>query len=198
MHGQKYILPLKLYWWCIQTYPAIIWHLQLTFQMLTLLQKYHLTSTKSSITTSSLISIKYRVDYTIYTNSISCLSNIVYWPLHTYNLPVANVTSHYSDVIMGAMVSHITSLTIVYSTVYWGPDQRKLCEGNSPVTGELPAQMANNAENVSIWWHHHEISLQFPFKCNDHVPQFREGLLLVVLGICMFLSQRSGGGGAFV
>ena len=27
-----------------------------------------------------------------------------------------------------------------------------LCEGNSPVTGEFPAQKASNAENVSIWW----------------------------------------------
>ena len=31
-----------------------------------------------------------------------------------------------------------------------------LCEGNSPVTGEFPAQRASNAENVSIWWRHHE------------------------------------------
>ena len=31
-----------------------------------------------------------------------------------------------------------------------------LCEGNSPVTGELPAQRTSNAENVSIWWHHHD------------------------------------------
>ena len=31
-----------------------------------------------------------------------------------------------------------------------------LCGGNSPVTGELPAQMASNAENVPIWWRHHE------------------------------------------
>ena len=30
-----------------------------------------------------------------------------------------------------------------------------LCEGNSPVTGEFPAQRASNAENVSIWWCHH-------------------------------------------
>ena len=29
-----------------------------------------------------------------------------------------------------------------------------LCAGNSPVTGEFPAQMARNAENVSIWWRH--------------------------------------------
>ena len=70
---------------------------------------------------------------------------------------------HYSDVIMGAMASQITSLAIVYSTVYPGADQRKhqsstslaLCEGNSPVTGEFPAQRASSAENGSIWWRHH-------------------------------------------
>ena len=31
-----------------------------------------------------------------------------------------------------------------------------LCAGNSPGTGEFPAQMTSNAENVSIWWRHHE------------------------------------------
>ena len=30
-----------------------------------------------------------------------------------------------------------------------------LCVGNSPGTGEFPAQTASNAENVSIWWRHH-------------------------------------------
>ena len=29
-----------------------------------------------------------------------------------------------------------------------------LYAGNSPVTREFPAQMASNAENVSIWWRH--------------------------------------------
>ena len=66
---------------------------------------------------------------------------------------------------MCAMASQITSLTIVYSTVYSGTDQKKtpkprvtgLCEGNSPVTGEFPAQRASNAENVSIWWRHRGI-----------------------------------------
>ena len=29
-----------------------------------------------------------------------------------------------------------------------------LCAGNSRVTGEFPARMANIAENVSIWWRH--------------------------------------------
>ena len=32
------------------------------------------------------------------------------------------------------------------------------CGGNSPVTGEFPAQRASNAENVSTWWRHHEFS----------------------------------------
>ena len=44
----------------------------------------------------------------------------------------------YSDVIMGAVVSQITSLAIVYST------------------GEFPTKMASNAKNISIWWRHHE------------------------------------------
>ena len=32
-----------------------------------------------------------------------------------------------------------------------------LCAGNSPETGEFPAQMASDAENVSIWWRQHDI-----------------------------------------
>ena len=52
-----------------------------------------------------------------------------------------------------SVTSQITNLTIVYSTVYSGADKKKtpklrvtvLCEGNSPVTGEFPAQRASNA-----------------------------------------------------
>ena len=29
-----------------------------------------------------------------------------------------------------------------------------LCEGNSPVPGEFPAQKASNAQTVSTWWRH--------------------------------------------
>ena len=45
-----------------------------------------------------------------------------------------------------------------------------LCADNSPVTGELPAQMAsNNAENVSIWWRHHAlIGYQDGDRNNNH------------------------------
>ena len=38
-----------------------------------------------------------------------------------------------------------------------------LCVGNSPGTDEFPAQMASNAENVSIWWRHHVI---WPHRVN--------------------------------
>ena len=64
---------------------------------------------------------------------------------------------HYNDFTMGPIASEITSLTIVYSTVYSDADLKTskfcvtgLCAGNSPATGEFPAQMASNAENVSI------------------------------------------------
>ena len=53
-----------------------------------------------------------------------------------------------------------------------------LCAGNSPGTGEFPAQMASNAENVSIWWRHHA-TLQVPIwdgwgcevSCGGHQRQ---------------------------
>ena len=34
-----------------------------------------------------------------------------------------------------------------------------LCAGNSPETGEFPAERASNAENVSIWWRHHVLRI---------------------------------------
>ena len=42
-----------------------------------------------------------------------------------------------------------------------------LCVGNSPETGEFLAQMASNAENVSIWWCHHVLPL---FLFNIYAP----------------------------
>ena len=82
------------------------------------------------------------------------------WILRTY-IPNFQGKEHYSDILMSAMASQITSLTIVYSTA-WSKKTSKLhvtglCEGNSPGTSELLAHRASNAENVSIWWHHHEI-----------------------------------------
>ena len=41
-----------------------------------------------------------------------------------HNVDYCSYLRYYSDVIMGAMTSQITSLTIVYSPVYSGTDQR--------------------------------------------------------------------------
>ena len=89
------------------------------------------------------------------------------WALTVY----FNIIHHDSDVIMRAMASQITSVLIVYTTVCSGADKESskaarhspLYEGggggggNSPVIGEILSQRASNAENPSIWWHHHEI-----------------------------------------
>ena len=74
-----------------------------------------------------------------------------------HNQQAADTHMYFSGVIMSAMACQITNLTIVYSTVYSEADQRKhqssaslAFEGNSPVTGEFPAQRTSYAENVSI------------------------------------------------
>ena len=82
------------------------------------------------------------------------------WKWHQNSLNLNML--HYSDAIVSAMASQITGVLIVHSTVCSGADGRKhkkfrvtgLCEGNSPVTCEIPTQRAREPENVSIWWHH--------------------------------------------
>ena len=79
----------------------------------------------------------------------SCEYVIVAFAAHRKRTNALTNMYHYSDVIMGAMASQITSVSIVYSTVRSGTDKKTskprvtgLCEGNSPVTGEFPAQKA--------------------------------------------------------
>ena len=43
------------------------------------------------------------------------------------------------------------------------------CVGNSPVTGEFPAQMASNAEKVSIWWRQLELYWQNDLRIKFHM-----------------------------
>ena len=74
---------------------------------------------------------------------------------------------HYSDVIMSAMGSQITGVSIFYSTAVTNAFQRKyqssaslaFVRGVSPVTGKFPAQKASNAEFFSIWWRHHGVTI---------------------------------------
>ena len=70
---------------------------------------------------------------------------------------------HYSDAIMSVMAFQITDALIVCSTVCSGADLRKYQNSASlafvreiPRDRWIPSQSAGNAENVSIWWRHHE------------------------------------------
>ena len=73
------------------------------------------------------------------------------------------ISKQYSDAVMSAMASQITTVSSVYPTVCSGANKRKhhssaslfFCGGNSPGTVEFPTQRASNKEKVSIWWRHH-------------------------------------------
>ena len=53
-----------------------------------------------------------------------------------------------------------------------------LCAGNSPVTGEFPAQMARNSENVFNCWRHHVIHYTGLDFVDDGITDFREFLTM--------------------
>ena len=114
------------------------------------------------------------------------MQNVIRVMYHTF-VSHLGYLSHYNGVIMCAIASQITSFTIVYWTVHSGANKKKpsklraigLCAGNSPVTGEFPAQMASNAENVSIWWRHHGYAL--PFWSHWDGLACNRGMILVSL-----------------
>ena len=64
-----------------------------------------------------------------------------------------------------------------------------LCGGNSPVTGEFPAQIASNAENVSMWWRHHgyvqsfwmHVTFQSLTDCGRVTPKCVSNLTIIDL-----------------
>ena len=74
---------------------------------------------------------------------------------------------HYSDVIMGTIVSQIISLMTVYLTVFSDADQRKHQSSASlafvlgihrwPVN--FPRKWPVTRKKVSIWWRHHDASV---------------------------------------
>ena len=81
---------------------------------------------------------------------------------------IRRVHSHYGDVIMGAITSQITSLTIVYSTVYSDADQRKHQSSaslafvwgihrwpvNSPHKGPVTRKMFPFDDVIVLYLHH--------------------------------------------
>ena len=66
---------------------------------------------------------------------------------------------------MNIIASQITSITIAYTTVYWGADERKdqssaslaFVMGIHRWSVNSPHKRASNAEIVSIWWRRHDL-----------------------------------------
>ena len=98
------------------------------------------------------------------------------WRDTAYNTPTMEVECwsgleplHYIDVIMGELASQITSLTTFLLNHLFRRRSKEtsklcatgLCEGNSPVTSEFPAQRSSNAENVSILCRHYERTIKY-------------------------------------
>ena len=77
-----------------------------------------------------------------------------------------------------------------------------LCAGNSAVTDELPAQMASNAENNSIWWRHHvmtgdqllpdPILIQFTNACMSCQYQWVKDITHLTRGMVSLLGPLVG------
>ena len=112
-------------------------------------------------------------------------------------LNMKNNTFHYIDVIMIAMTSQITSLTIVYSTAYSGVDQRKhqsyaslaFVRGihrwpvNSPHKGPVTRKMFPFDDDMSSDFHHNS-SESVVVLVVTQVKQF-----YFILNVCKFFNS---------
>ena len=90
----------------------------------------------------------------------SILTQFAYTTKRHYATLFWNVL-HHSDVIISAMASQITSVSIVCSTVCSGADVRKYqCSASRAVVrgihrwAVVPSQRASKCGNASIWWRH--------------------------------------------
>ena len=95
----------------------------------------------------------------------SWFSNSYMWPLQSCHNERYDVSNHRRlDCLLTCLFRRrsqkISKLRVI-----------GLCEGNPPVTGEVPAQRVSNAEKISIWWRHHEMAREPGFNdgCSSSV-----------------------------
>ena len=80
---------------------------------------------------------------------LTCGQYLTHWTLHWRHNGRDSVSNHQPhDCLLNRLFRRRSKKTSKIRVT-------GLCEGNSPGTGEFPAQMASNAENGSIWWRHH-------------------------------------------
>ena len=113
------------------------------------------------------------IDYTIWHDHFSPKSIDTPWLVRDGHI-------HYNEFIMSAVASQITGVSIVLSSIFSGADQRKhqssaslaFVRGNPLVTDGFPSRSVDNAENVSIWWRHHD-SLSCEYSLTPAPPPFQ-------------------------
>ena len=98
---------------------------------------------------------------------------------------------------MGTTAFQITSLAIVYSTFIQAQIKENIKAPRHwplwPGTGEFPAQVASNTENVSIWWRHHEIDYTNSPMADDTKQENKlNEPVCIFYGICCILSCCGG------
>ena len=136
----------------------------------------HNSTVKCVVIWSSSIEIKWKYFYIW----IMSEKSLVKWTRGTwFNIDVSSNSKHYESEIFhycrtGSLSSKLTeNITMTSWWARWrlkSPASRVFIQaqikenikalrcwpaGNSPVTGEFPAQRASYAENASIWWRHH-------------------------------------------
>ena len=96
------------------------------------------------------------------------------------------INSHYNNVIMSAMAPQISSLMILYSTVYSDADQRKYQSSASlAFVREFAGDQCmthtkgqSDAEKNSSWWRHHDpfmnIAQWFQTKNDDQLTRTKQ------------------------
>ena len=126
-----------------------------------------------------LFAIKRRLRI-VHAKPSSIFEQKLYWPMWShYSISNKNHPAHYNDVIMNAMTSPITSLTIVYSTVLSGTDERKHHSSASlgfvrgihrwPVNSPTKGQQCGKCFHLMS---HHEIRGHWPAKCTISIKLF--------------------------
>ena len=116
----------------------------------------------TSTSSQCLYSYRFRfpTEITVHCNTVA---SVVQWICLLERFRTTSVFDklryHYSGDIISTMASQIASVSIVYSAVGSGADQRKRqISASLAFVGGIhrwPHKRASNAENVSISWRHH-------------------------------------------
>ena len=117
------------------------------------------------ITTKSCLGDGHSAVTILYATFRACMDQMWLYesnPLQWHHNGHGSVSNHQPhDCLLNRLFRHRSKKTLKLRVA-------GLCAGNSPDTGEFSAQMASNAENVSISWRHHDLHkriLTVPLTC---------------------------------